>query len=160
MSDNFLLGLDLKNFWVSFKLSSIFCISIETKQVKCIKKRHLVIYVFLCFFPWLSKISKSGLNSDVVQMSHTQETLTSSPDMFRPTFANANSNHHQHGNNKNNNKNNHSNNIYKITTGLSGGSDNKEDNKSSFLRGSSSSSLSSYGSVPRRVTVKSNIAAR
>ena len=41
LSDNFVLGLDLKNFQISFKRSLIFCIFIEIKPVKGIKKCHV-----------------------------------------------------------------------------------------------------------------------
>ena len=41
LSDNFLLGLDLKNFQISFKPSLIFCIFVEIELVKSIKKCHV-----------------------------------------------------------------------------------------------------------------------
>ena len=41
LSDNFLLGLDMMNFQMSFKRSLIFCIFIEIKPVKGIKKCHV-----------------------------------------------------------------------------------------------------------------------
>ena len=49
LSDNFLLGLDLKNFRISFKRSLIFCIFIEIKPVKGITKCHVRLF----FCPWL-----------------------------------------------------------------------------------------------------------
>ena len=45
LSDNFLLGLDLKNIRISLKWSPIFCIPIEIKPVRGIQKRH-VRFVF------------------------------------------------------------------------------------------------------------------
>ena len=49
LSDNLLLGLDLKKFRISLKRLLIFSISIETKTVKSIKKCHVR---FFC--PYLS----------------------------------------------------------------------------------------------------------
>ena len=48
LSDNFLLGLDLKNFRISFKRSLIFCIFIESKPVKSIKNRHVRFFFAQC----------------------------------------------------------------------------------------------------------------
>ena len=49
LSDNFLLGLDLKIFQISFKRSLIFCVFIDGKPVKVIKNRHVRFF----FCPWL-----------------------------------------------------------------------------------------------------------
>ena len=51
LSDDSLLGLDLKNFQRSFKWSLIFCIFIETEPVKGIKNRHVRFFFFgHCWF--------------------------------------------------------------------------------------------------------------
>ena len=58
LSYNFLLGLHLKNFLISFKQSPIFCIFIE--PVKGIKTA-----MHVCFYPWLS-ISSSPLSQEIL----------------------------------------------------------------------------------------------
>ena len=45
LSNDSLLGLDLKNFRRSFKWSPIFCIFIETKPVKSIDNRHVRFFL-------------------------------------------------------------------------------------------------------------------
>ena len=71
LSDNFLLGLDLQNFQISFKWSLIFCIFIEIKPVKGIKKCHVRFF----FCPWLHRGLGLGCGWELDAPAHPSATI-------------------------------------------------------------------------------------